>query len=430
MTCFQKRREAMAALLDRKDGVFLLTTSTVKRRNGDVYYPYRPDSYFYYLTGFTETEAICLIKKSAGRVYSVLFCQAPDPQHSRWHGPVMGPDTAKQQLHFDAAYPISDFDTIAPQYLESAQRCYTIANQQAHWQARFSKRFASDPRLSTWHDATPAIDTLRLFKDATEIAVMKEAAAVSVAAHIAAMAHTKPGISESAVEGAFLATCHQHGARHVAYESIVAAGDNACILHYTRNQATLHSGDLLLVDAGAEFEYYASDITRTYPINGVFTAEQRALYEVVLDAQQAAIEAAKIGTPWKTLQTISELEITKGLVRLGILTGNAKCLQAYGEHKRFYMHGVGHWLGLDVHDVGKYTTRSGASRIIEPGMVFTIEPGIYIDRGHTDVPQKWHGIGIRIEDDVHISNQGAEVLTGALPRQPADIEALIGSHYG
>jgi Xaa-Pro aminopeptidase len=376
MTCFQKRREALAALLDRKDGVFLLAASTAKQRNGDVYYPYRPDSYFYYLTGFAEAEAICLIKKSAGKVYSVLFCQAPDPEHSRWHGPVLGPDTAKKQLHFDAAYPIGEF------------------------------------------------------KDATEIAIMKEAAAVSVEAHLAAMAHTKPGISESAVEGAFLAACHQRGCRQVAYESIVAAGDNACVLHYTRNQATLRSGDLLLVDAGAECEYYASDITRTYPINGVFSAEQRALYEVVLDAQQAAIEAAKIGTPWKTLQTISELEITKGLVRLGILSGNAKCLQAYGEHKRFYMHGVGHWLGLDVHDVGKYTTRSGASRIIEPGMVFTVEPGIYIDRGHTDVPQKWHGIGIRIEDDVHISNQGAEVLTRALPRQPADIEALIGSHYG
>lgn len=430
MTCFQKRREALAVLLDQKDGVFLLTTSTVKSRNGDVFYPYRPDSYFYYLTGFTETEAICLIKKSAGKVYSILFCQMPDAEHSRWHGPVMGPKVAKKQLHFDATYPVKDFDAVVLQYLESAQRCYTIADQQTYWQMHFRKRVQQDPRFTVWHDATPSLDALRLFKDATEIAIMREAASVSVAAHIAAMSYTKPGISESAVEGAFLATCHQHGCRHVAYESIVAAGDNACILHYTRNQATLRSGDLLLLDAGTEFEYYASDITRTFPINGRFTTEQRALYEVVLDAQQATIEAAKIGAPWKTLQTVSELEITKGLVRLGILKGNPKALQARGEHKRFYMHGVGHWLGLDVHDVGKYTNRSGASRAIEPGMVFTVEPGIYIDRCHADVATKWHGIGIRIEDDLYINNQGAEVLTSALPRQPADIEALIGSQYG
>ncbi|MBT4885214.1 MAG: M24 family metallopeptidase [Legionellales bacterium] len=430
MNCFQKRREALAALLGADDALFFISAAPHHLRNGDVNYSYRQCSNFYYFTGFDEPNTILLIKKHKRRVYTMLFCQGKDPFYEKWHGSVLGPKRAKAKLHVDKSYAIDDFDKILPDYLDKNDKIFCVSPDKNDLNARVVTAITKHKLniSDKIHDAAHIINELRVFKDETEVTMLRNAAKVSCGAHLHAMQFTKPELRESHIEGMLLSKFLQHGCRQVAYESIVAGGKNACTLHYTSNSNYLAAGELLLVDAGAEFENYAADITRTYPVNGKFSKEQRALYEVVLETQLKLIDAAKIGVEWEQLQYLSEMEITKGLIRLGILTGNPKKLVASGAHKQFYMHGFGHWLGLDVHDVGSYKNKDGSSRLLEPGMVFTVEPGIYIDAS-AKVASKWKNIGIRIEDDIIITNKGAEVLTAALPKSVVDIENIIGSAY-
>ncbi|MBT4803474.1 MAG: M24 family metallopeptidase [Legionellales bacterium] len=428
MNCFQKRREALASLLSSDDTVFIISAAPYSLRNGDVNYSYRQCSNFYYFTGFDESNAILLVKKQRRKVYATIFCQSINPSYDKWHGSVLGPKLAKAKLKIDKSYSIDDFDKVLPNYLDKNDNIFCVNPGENNLKERLLKAIHKTNVSDKIHDATNAINELRLFKDETEVTMLRNAAKVSCDAHLHAMRHTKPKLRESHVEGMLISKFMRHGCRQVAYESIVAGGKNACTLHYTKNSNHLVDGELLLVDAGAEFENYASDITRTYPINGKFSKEQRAIYEVVLDTQLKLIDAAKIGVEWKQLQYLSEIEITKGLVRLGILTGSPKKLVSFGAHKQFYMHGFGHWLGLDVHDVGSYKNKDGSSRMLEPGMVFTVEPGIYIDAS-AKVAAKWKNIGIRIEDDIVITNQGTEVLTESLPKSVLDIENIVGSAY-
>jgi Xaa-Pro aminopeptidase len=427
---FVRRRKELIRMMG-PGAVAIVPSAAVRYRNRDAEYPYRQDSDFHYLTGFPEPEAVAVLVPERKQGPYVLFCRESDPQAEIWHGRRAGQRGAVEEYGADDSFPIDDIDDILPGLLEKAERVfYTMGTNWEFdrrllgWVNRIRQRARGGARppgefVSLEH----LLHDMRLYKSRAELTAMREAARISAAAHRRAMRVCCPGMTEFQIEAELLHEFRAGGAVP-AYHSIVGGGANGCILHYTENSAELQEGDLLLIDAGAEYDCYAADITRTFPINGRFTKPQRALYEVVLEAQRAAIEEVRPGKHWNEPHQAAVRVLTEGLVELGLLKGKPKKLIEQEEYRRFYMHRTGHWLGMDVHDVGDYKV-GGEWRVLEPGMVMTIEPGLYIGDGVKGVPKKWWGLGIRIEDDVLVSAEGPEVLTAAVPKEIDEIEALM-----
>jgi Xaa-Pro aminopeptidase len=429
---FARRRRQLMRMIGR-NGIAILPTSLEKLRNGDVHYHYRPDSDFHYLTGFDEPEAVAVLVPGRPQAEYVLFVRDRDPTRETWDGKRAGPDGAVADYGADDAFPIGDIDDILPGLIESRERVYYTMGVHPEF----------DQRVIGWVNGlrgqaklgmhTPqefvALDHLlhdmRLYKSRAELGVMRRAAQIAVAAHRRAMRETRPGRHEYEVMAELLHEFHRHKA-DISYHPIVGGGANACTLHYHANDAELRDGDLLLIDAGCEYEFYASDITRTFPVNGRFTPEQRAVYEVVLEAQDAAIAKTGPGHHWNEPHDAAVRAITQGLVKLGLLKGRVPQLIKEGAYRRFFMHRTGHWLGMDVHDVGDYKV-GDEWRVLEPGMCLTIEPGIYIPAGSKGVPRRWWNIGVRIEDDVAVTERGCEILTDGLPRSADEVEALMAA---
>jgi Xaa-Pro aminopeptidase len=414
-----------------KGTIAIMPAAPVSIRNRDAEYPYRPDSDFYYLTGFSEPEAVAVLTPARKHSEYILFCRERDPEMETWHGRRAGLEGACEQYGAQDAFPITDIDEILPGLLENCDKVYYAMGCHPEFDQRvigWVNQLRAKGRGGTH---TPyefiALDHLlhdmRLYKSRSEISTMRKAAKISARAHRRAMQICKPGMMEYQIEAELLCEFRHHGC-HTAYNSIVGGGDNACILHYTENNAVLNDGDLLLIDAGAEHDYYASDITRTFPVNGRFTPAQRSLYELVLAAQQAAIRQIKPGNHWNDPHEAAVKVLTQGLLKLGLLKGTLRKLIKDNAYRRFYMHRTGHWLGMDVHDVGDYKV-GDAWRVLEPGMVMTVEPGLYIPAGRKGIAKKWWDIGIRIEDDVLVTKDGHEILSKDVPSDPDEIEIIM-----
>ena len=427
----RRRRQLMQAA---GDGAILVLPAAPERiRSRDTHYPYRQDSDFWYLTGCDEPEAVLVLVPGRRHGEAILFCRERDPEREGWDGPRLGPEGAVEALGLDDAYPIADIDDILPGLLEGRRRVHYHLGRDPDFDLKLIG-WLNRVRAQVRQGAQPPqeflelghlLDEMRLFKSADEIALMQKAADISVEAHRAAMRAARPGIHEYELQAEVERVFRRHGAEP-AYASIVGAGANACILHYRANAAKARAGELVLIDAGAEYRGYASDITRTFPVGGRFSREQRALHDLVCRAQAAALAQARPGVPYEAGHAAAVRTLSDGLLSLGLLQGTLEAVVANGDYKRFYRHKTGHWLGLDVHDVGEYRI-DGASRLLEPGMVFTIEPGLYIPADDAAVPAKWRGIGIRIEDDVLVTADGHRVLTDALERGADQIEGLMAA---
>lgn len=429
---YAKRRAALLNRMQRGIAIFPAAAEVV--RNGDAHYAYRFDSNLYYLTGFTEPEAVLVLvagqeDNSAPR--TIFFCREKNPEREIWDGHRFGPDAAREQFGFDAAYPIAQLDERLIELMGNQPALFHPLGASADWDARLIRLRAAVREKSRSglrapdeiHDVRRLLNEMRLFKDEHELNIMRRAAAISTAAHERAMRFTRAGQFEYQVEAELLHEFCRHGARDPAYTSIVAGGANACTLHYVGNDARLKDGDLLLIDAGCEFAGYASDITRTYPVNGKFSAAQKDVYEIVLAAQAAAISRASPGHHWNAPHEAALRVLAQGFIDLKLCHGTVDGVLENGSYKQFYMHRTGHWLGMDVHDVGDYKIAEDW-RALQPGMVLTVEPGCYI-RPADDVPLALWNIGIRIEDDVVIGTQGNEVLTDAAPKTVAAIEEVM-----
>jgi Xaa-Pro aminopeptidase len=428
---FSRRRRQLLRMMG-KGSIAIIPTAPQQTRNRDVEYPYRPDSDFQYLTGFGEPEAVAVLIPGRAHGEFLLFCRERDPKMETWNGRRAGTQGAKDLYGADDAFPVSDVDDILPGLMESCERVfYTMGSypdfdrRVLEWVNRIRQGArggsrAPDEFISLEH----MLHDMRLYKTAVEVRVMRAAARVASRAHRRAMQVCSPGMHEYEIEAELL---HEFRCAGMvpAYPSIVGGGENSCILHYTDNRSPLQDGDLLLIDAGAEYDCYASDITRTFPVNGRFSTAQKALYEVVLAAQQAAIKQVQPGNHWNAPHTAAVKVLTRGLVKLGILKGRPADLIRKESYRRFYMHRTGHWLGMDVHDVGDYKV-GGEWRVLEPGMVMTVEPGLYIPAGSRGVAKKWWNTGIRIEDDVLVTRDGNEVLSRDVPKTVDEIEALMG----
>jgi Xaa-Pro aminopeptidase len=425
----RRRRQLMR--MAGPDAIVIVAAAPERVRNNDAHYPYRQDSDFHYLTGFGEPDAVLALVPGRKPAEAILFCRERDPERERWDGPRVGTDGAVDAFGMDDAFPIDDIDEILPGLIEGRARVYY----------HFGRDTDFDLKLIGWVNRVRALvrqgarsphefvalshllHDLRLYKSRGELRLMRKAARIAADAHVRAMRATRPGMNEHVVEAELLHAFRSAGAVP-SYEPIVGGGANACVLHYRANNAELRDGDLLLIDAGAEFECYASDITRTFPVGGRYSPEQRALYDIVLDAQLAAIDEVRPGRTFDAYHEAAVRVITRGLCRLGLLAGSVeKNLREHG-YRRFYMHKTGHWLGLDVHDVGDYRI-DGEYRVLEPGMVVTVEPGLYIAPDQKGVPAKFRGIGIRIEDDVVVTADVPEVISAAVPKDAAEIEALM-----
>ncbi len=431
---FAKRRQRLMEIMG-EDSIAVLPNAPVAPRNRDVDFPYRSDSHFHYLTGFDEPESVLVLIPGREHGEYILFCRERDLDKEIWDGYRAGQEGAVELYGADDSYPISDLDDILPGLLEGKEKVYyTMGNQPAFDQHMVSwlnhLRQAARAGKHSPHeivDLEYSLNELRLFKSGAEIKAMRHAAEASVKAHIRAMQFTRPGKWEYEVEAELIHEFMKHGCRSPAYPSIVGGGENGCILHYIENSSKLKNNDLLLIDAGAEYQCYAADITRTFPVNGKFTEPQRQLYQVVLDAQKAAIAAVKPGNHWNQPHEAAVEVLTQGLIDLGLLKGELQQLIDDNAYREFFMHRTGHWLGMDVHDVGDYKIDE-AWRLLEPGMVLTVEPGLYIrDPQHID--KKWHFTGIRIEDDVLVTRDGCEVLTEAAPKEIDEIEALMAEAF-
>ncbi|MAY01961.1 MAG: Xaa-Pro aminopeptidase [Gammaproteobacteria bacterium] len=430
---FIKRRQELMAQME-PDSIAVLSAARPRLRNGDADYTYRQNSDFYYLTGFAEPEAILVLVPGREQGESILFCQEKDELKELWNGKLLGPEAAIDTLGMDDSFPIDDVDDILPGLIEGRERVYSPMGKDEQFDHQLME-WVRVIRSKVRSGAHPPgeflvldhiLHEMRLIKSKAELSLMKKSAQIAVAAHKRAMHACRPGMQEYELEAEYLYEFARSGCLAPAYSSIVAGGPNACILHYTTNDQPLNDGELVLIDAGCEYEYYASDITRTFPVNGKFTAEQKALYDIVLDAQLEAIKVIKPGAHWDDAHNRTVEVITEGLLELGLLKGKLKDLIAEGAYKDFYMHRAGHWLGMDVHDVGDYKIE-GKWRLLEPGMVMTVEPGIYVSERNSSVAEKWRGIGIRIEDDVAVSKKGNEVLTKGLPKTTAEIESFMAA---
>lgn len=427
---FARRRRQLMRMAG-PDAIVVVGAAPERLRNNDATYPYRQDSDFHYLTGLAEPSAVLALVPGRAAGEAILFCRERDPERERWDGPRLGTEAAAAALGLDDAFPIDDIDDILPGLIEGRARvCY-----------HFGRDTEFDLRLIGWvnrvraqmrHGATAPhefvalshlLHDLRLYKSRGELALMRKSARIAAEAHVQAMRATRPGMNEHAVEAELLHAFRRRGAVP-SYEPIVAGGANACVLHYRANDAVLDAGSLLLVDAGAEYRCYASDITRTYPVGGRFSEVQRRLYELVLEAQLAAIDEVRAGRSFDAFHKAAVRVLTRGLIRLGLLRGSLARNLRDESYRAFYMHKTGHWLGLDVHDVGDYRI-DGEFRQLEPGMVVTVEPGLYIAPDASGVAAEMRGIGIRIEDDVVVTRGAPEVISDGVPKSVEAIEALL-----
>jgi len=429
-TEFSRRRRQLARLMGR-DSIAILPAAPVRHRNNDVEYAYRQDSDFYYITGFAEPEAVAVLIPGREQAEYVMFVRERDPTRETWDGRRAGPAGAARDFGADDAFPIGDIDEIIPGLLENRAKVFYTMGLYPEFDQRVVSwvnglRTQSQPGRHSPQEFVAlnhVLHDMRLFKSRTELDLMRESARIAADAHVRAMRFTQPGRQEYEVMAELVHEFRRHNA-DTSYHPIVGSGPNSCTLHYRDNNQTLKDGELLLVDAGCEYEFYASDITRTYPVNGRFTPEQRAVYEVVLEANEAAIAKVKPGNHWNDPHLAAVHVITQGLVKLGLLKGRVSKLERENAYRRFFMHRTGHWLGMDVHDVGDYKI-GDEWRVLEPGMVMTIEPGIYIPSGSRGVPKRMHNIGIRIEDDVVVTKSGVEVLTSRAPKTVEAIEATM-----
>jgi len=428
---FKIRRRALMQQVG-KGNIAIVASASNHTRNRDVEFPFRQDSDFYYLTGFNEADSLAVFIPGREQGEYILFCREFDEKKALWEGAHAGLEGATEHYEADDSFPIDDMDEILPGMLENKAKVFypmgrdpDLDHQLLEWITKIRKQSrnginAPGELVSLEH----LLHEMRLFKSTEELALMREAAEVSCQAHVRAMQLCQPGMYEYQIEAEVVHEFMQQGLRYVAYPSIVAGGKNACVLHYVENKDKLKAGDLLLIDAGAECDHYAADITRTFPVSGKFSSAQKQLYQLVLDAQYAAIEQIKPNVPWNNAHDVSVRVLTTGLVDLGLLDGDIDKLIEQETYKQFYMHRIGHWLGMDVHDVGDYKVND-EWRLLEPGMVLTIEPGLYIPEDCQAVDKKWRGIGIRIEDDVLVTKDGHEVMTHAVPKEIDEIEKLM-----
>jgi Xaa-Pro aminopeptidase len=429
---FKRRRKALLKQMGR-DSIAILPTAPVRLRNNDVEYAYRPDSDFFYLTGFNEPESVAVLVPGRPQGEYILFVRDRDPARETWDGRRAGPEGAVRDFGADHAFPITDIDEILPGLLENRAKVFYAMGTHPEFDQRVvswvnglrtqarNGRHAPQEMVALDH----VLHDMRLFKSRAEVDTMRESARIAARAHVRAMQACMPGKREYEIAAEVVHEFRLHNAE-LSYLPIVGGGANGCILHYRENDAVLRDGDLLLIDAGCEVDCYASDITRTFPVNGQFTPEQRALYDIVLEANQASIERVKPGNHWNEPHEAAVRVITRGLMDLGLLKGKLAKLEESGAYRKFFMHRTGHWLGMDVHDVGDYKI-GNEWRVLEPGMALTIEPGIYVAPGTPGVPKKYHGIGIRIEDDVVVTRDGCEVLTDGVPKAPLEIERLMAA---
>ena len=449
---YRQRRERVVqwlrAAVGNGGGVVIVPTAPEAMRNRDSDYPYRHDSYFYYLTGFTEPEAVLAIVVPAGNApaRSVLFCRPKHEEREIWDGFRFGPEAAKEAFGLDEAHSVEEIDATLPGLLaHAAAVAYPLA-ESGTFDRRMRRwldavRMQSRAGVSSPHqalDVRAILDELRLFKDPSELDIMRRAGRISAGAHVRAMQASRAGLREYHLEAELLYEFRRHGAQSVAYNSIVATGPNACVLHYRAGNAELRDGDLCLIDAGCELDGYASDITRTFPVNGRFTGPQRELYELVVAAQEAAIAETRPGVPYNVPHDAATRVLAQGMLDTGLLdankVGTIDDVIAGGQYRQFYMHRTGHWLGMDVHDVGEYRTPGAAAsadgerpwRPLETGMVLTVEPGIYV-RPAAGVPEQYWHIGIRIEDDAIVTPDGCEIITRDVPVAPDEIELVMRS---
>ena len=429
ISLFKKRRDELMQLME--DGIAIFPTAPEFIRNGDVHFIFRPDSDFYYLTHFPEPEAVAVLVPGQPNGKFILFCRQRDYDRETWNGVRRGLDGAVKIYGADDAFPIEDISDILPGMLENKNRIYCNMGRYRDFDNQLIEWLKASESVAKMHSDTGGklvdighiLHEMRLIKTKDEIKLMSHAAEISASAHCRAMQTCQPNMYEYQVESELEYIFRKEGARSTAYPSIIAGGGNACVLHYTDNNARLNDGELLLIDAGAEIDCYASDITRTFPINGHFTDDQLVLYKIVLSAQEAAIAQVHPGNTWNQPHEAAINIISQGLIDLGLLTGPLDQILEEQHYRKFYMHKTGHWLGMDVHDVGDYQIE-GKWRPLEAGMTLTIEPGIYIPPDKTIEP-RWHNIGIRIEDDILVTHNGHHILTNGVPKAPKEIEALM-----
>jgi Xaa-Pro aminopeptidase len=426
---FANRRLELARRMGK--GVAIIPTSREHIRNRDSDYLFRFDSYFYYLAGFPEPEAV-LVVVAGEKPRSILFCRDKDVEREIWEGFRYGPEAAREQFGFDEAHCIAALDVEAVKLLADQPVIHYAPGADEAWDARVMNWLNAVRAQSRAGVAAPGsisdirtlLDEMRVHKDAAEADTMRRAADISAAAHVRAMRATRPGRMEYEIEAELLYEFRRLGSQFPAYWPIVAGGANACVLHYRENDKRLADGDLLLIDAGCELDGYASDVTRTFPVNGRFTPEQRAIYDLVLAAQDSAIAATRPGVSWDEPHQAAIRTLVRGFIDLGFCKGSVDSVVESGDFRRFYMHRTGHWLGLDVHDAGEYK-REGDWRPLQEGMMLTVEPGCYI-RPADDIPRGFWNIGVRIEDDALVTADGCEIITHATPKSVRELEALVG----
>ena len=428
---FAKRRRQLMRMVG-DDGIAILPSSPVRFHSRDVAYRYRQDSDFYYLTGFAEADSVLAFAPGRANGEFILFCRERDELKEQWDGSMAGPEGAVKHYGADDAFPIDDIDDILPGIMESRNRVYYTMGVYTDFDVRMgewinSLRSREASGIHTPHEFVAldhVLHDMRLYKSRAEISTMRKAAKIAVSAHTRAISIVEPGMYEYEIEAEYIHEFRRHQAG-ISYSPIVGSGANTCTLHYIDNNGIVADGDLLLIDAGCEYDYYASDITRTIPVSGKFTAEQRAIYEIVLEAQLAAIEKTTVGNHWNDPHDAAVKVIARGLKKLGLLSGSLSRLLRDGAYQEFFMHRTGHWLGMDVHDVGDYKV-GDEWRLLESGMVTTVEPGIYINAA-SSAAARWRNIGVRIEDDVAVSKSGPDVLSKDLVKDPDDIEKLMAA---
>ena len=414
------------------NSIAIIPSGRNQMRSRDTEFPFRQDSDFYYLSGFVEPDSVLVLIPGRSHGEFVVFCREREPAIELWHGNRAGPEGVCEQFAADDAFPIGDIDDILPGLIEGRDRVYYSMGRSADFDRQImdwvntirSKEATGSVPPGEYTDLDHMLHDMRLIKSAAELRLMRKAGEISALAHVRAMRHCRPGMYEYELEAELHHEFLTGGARYPAYLSIVGSGSNACTLHYVDNADKMRDGDLVMIDAGCELQGYASDVSRTFPVNGRFSAPQRALYNLVLAAQHAAIEQIRAGQHWNQPHDASVRVITEGLVELGLLKGRVDTLIKKEAYREFYMHRVGHWLGLDVHDVGDYRV-ADEWRLLEPSMVMTVEPGIYVSPRNMKVAAKWRGIGIRIEDDVVITKDGCEILTSGVPKTVEEIEGLM-----